>query len=311
MSKIAFLFPGQGAQYPGMGRDIYQKSPAAKIAMDSIQSLRPGTLETCFEGSLQTLTSTENAQPCLFTVSAGIVAALGERGIAANMCAGFSFGELFALYYAKAYNLQTALSLVARRSVLMHRAASAQNCCMAAVLKLSAEQTQQICSQIPGAYAVNFNAPGQTVVACNEDSLAALNEKVQAAGGRTIKLSVSGGFHSPYMDEPAEQFKLVLGGIDIAAAGLPVYSNRTAFGYPNQPEQMKELLSKQINSPVLWERTLKNMYDAGARVFVEAGAGRVLSGLVAKTLPDAVAVSAQDFDSVELACKKVMETKHA
>ena len=206
-------------------------------------------------------------------------AALEEGGLRADMAAGFSLGEIGALTYTRAVDLETGFHLVCRRGELMQAAAEEQPTAMAAVLKLSNEEVEQICAQFAQVYPVNYNCPGQVSVACAKEQLAPFSAAVKAAGGRALPLKVRGGFHSPFMATAAQGFAQVLEECRVGQPEMPLYSNRTGAVYEGDP---KTLLSQQIASPVRWETIVRNMIAAGADTFVELGPGKTLCGLIEK-----------------------------
>lgn len=279
MGKIAFVFAGQGAQYPGMGRELAQCSRAAAEIFQKVDALRPGTSEQCFSGTEEELKETKNTQPCLFAVELAAAAALAERGLKADMAAGFSLGEIGALTYTGAVDFATGFHLVCRRGELMQAAAEEQPTAMAAVLKLSNEDVEGLCAQFDQVYPVNYNCPGQVSVACAQAQLAPFSAAVKAAGGRALPLKVRGGFHSPFMASAAQGFAGVLAECQVGRPEIPLYSNCTGGVYTGDP---KELLARQIASPVRWETIVRNMIAAGADTFLELGPGKTLCGLIGK-----------------------------
>ena len=277
MGKIAFVFSGQGAQRPGMGKELYEASAAAKEVFDKLDAIRPGTSEMCFSGSDEELMQTKNTQPCLFAVELAAAAAMREAGIEADMTAGFSLGEIAALTYSGAVSLEEGFKIVCRRGELMQAAAEEHPAAMAAVLKLPNEEVERICGELEQAYPVNYNCSGQVTCAAAKETIPALTEAVKAAGGRAVPLKVSGGFHSPFMESAAEEFAVALRECQLNEPSIPLYSNLTAEPYGDNPAW---LLSKQICSPVKWEKLVQNMIAAGADTFVELGAGSTLAGLI-------------------------------
>lgn len=279
MGKIAFVFSGQGAQAPGMGRALHEASPAARRIFDAAERLRPGTSRQCFEGT-EELRETANTQPCLVAMELAAAAALAEAGVKADMAAGFSLGELSALSCAGALDFDVAFSLVCLRGKLMQRASEQTPTAMAAVLKLTNEQIEQICSEFEHIWPVNYNCPGQVTVSGLESEMQDFYAAVRAAGGWAMPLKVRGAFHSPYMKEASDEFGLAIDKCDFCAPEIPVYANYTAMPYG---ADVAATLREQMCHPVRWEDTVRNMISAGADTFVELGPGRTLCGLIGKT----------------------------
>lgn len=279
MDKIAFVFSGQGAQYPGMGKEIMESSAAAAAVFDRLETAMPGIKALCFDSTKEELLETRNTQPAMFAVETAIAAALTEMGIKADAAAGFSLGEMAALVYAGVVSLEDGFALVRERGALMQEEAGKHKAAMSAVLKLTPEKVEEIASQFEGVYPVNYNSPGQTVVSGTIEALPAFEERVKAEGGRAMRLSVGGGFHSPFMAEAARKFASTLEGYEFGSPAMPIYSNATGKVYEGS---MKELLSKQIASPVRWETIVKGMIGSGIATFIEIGPGSTLTGLIRK-----------------------------
>ena len=197
MKKIAFVFAGQGAQYSGMGRSLYETSPAVKALYDSAEILRPGTMAQSFSGTEEELRQTVNTQPCLYLVDLAAALALEEAGIHADLCAGFSLGEAAALAYAGAYSYTDGFALISKRAQYMHEASRGMDPGMAAVMKLDAEVIEKICAETEDVYPVNYNSPGQIAISGTQAGIAAFREKTASLGGRIMDIPVSGAFHSP------------------------------------------------------------------------------------------------------------------
>lgn len=280
MGKIALVFSGQGAQTPGMGLDLYNTVPAAKAVFDQLSAIRSDIKELCFNSTKEELTVTSNTQPALFAVESAAAAALSEAGIKVDAAAGFSLGEITALAYSRVLPLEKAFSLVCERGRLMQEASSKVDSAMTAVLKLPKEQVEELAAGFENVYPVNYNCPGQVVVSGLASSLAPFEEAVKAAGGRAMRLAVAGAFHSPFMKEAADAFAKVLAQHSFAKPEIPLYSNVTGEVYP---EDILPVLSRQISSPVQWEKTIRGMLDSGIDTFIESGPGATLSGLIRKT----------------------------
>lgn len=297
MGRIAFVFSGQGAQYPGMGRELCETVPEAAEVFRRLDEIRPGTSGQCFDGTAQELAQTVNTQPCMFAVELAAAAALTARGVKCDMAAGFSLGEIAALTFTGAASLEEGFKLVCRRGELMHADALKHESGIAAVLRLSAEETGRLCAKYEHVWPVNYNCPGQISVAGLKDELPAFYADVKAAGGRALPLKVAGAFHSPLMSGAAEAFGEVVRAANIKTPEITLYSDCTAEPYSGA---FDELLSKQICSPVRWETIVRRMSAAGADTFIELGPGKTLCGLISKTLGDAARVfHVEDAASLE------------
>lgn len=281
MGKVAFVFSGQGAQYSGMGKSLYEASAAAKAVFDTAEQLRPGTMQQCFAGALEEISITKNTQPCLFCVDLAAAEALREAGVQPDMVAGFSLGEVAAVTFAGVFTTAEGFSLVTKRGEAMQAAAEKVDSAMAAVLKLANDKVEELCRMHQGVFPVNYNCPGQLVVAGLKTSLEGFISDVTANGGRAVPLNVSGGFHSPFMESASIRLAQVLADMETKAPTLPVYANYTAEPYG--ADDAKLLLEKQVSSPVRWQQTVESMIEAGVDTFVEVGAGKTLCGLIKKT----------------------------
>lgn len=302
MGKIAFVFSGQGTQYSGMGKDLYDNSPAAKEVFDTADSIRPGTSGQCFTGTLEELSQTINTQPCVFCVDLAAARCLQKLGVQPEAVAGFSLGEVAALTFAGAFSTEEGIRFVCRRAEFMQDAAEKSQSAMAAVLKLSVEQVRSLCEGFKNAYPVNYNCKGQTVAALPKSELSAFCEEVQKTGGRAVPLQVSGGFHSPFMDEASEKLLSELQTIDVKKPELPVYSNVDAKPYG---EDRKKTIARQVNSPVYWQKSVENMMADGFGTFVEVGPGKTLTGLIRKISPQVRVFHVENFSDAQNAAEEI------
>ncbi len=296
MERIAFVFSGQGAQHPGMGSDFYTHSAAAKALYDAAEVCRPGTAAQSFSGTSEELKQTENTQPCLYLADLSAALALTEAGITAVAAAGFSLGELPALAFAGAFgeDFVSGFAVTAKRGALMGAAAS-ENTAMAAVLKLDNKTVEDLCARYAHLTPVNYNAPGQLVISGDKIELESAAKEIKALGGRAVPLAVSGAFHSPYMDDAAKAFAVYLETVPFSAPRIPVYANATAAPYE---DDVRSTLSRQMNHPVLWEQTVRNMVSDGITVFIECGVGNTLTKLIAKVAPEVKVFSAETVEDI-------------
>lgn len=299
MGKIAFLFSGQGAQYPGMGKSLAEADKAAYEVFAYADQARPGTSSQCFTGPKEELDRTINTQPCVYCVDLAAAEALRNAGIVPDAVAGFSLGEIAALTFSGAVEPKIGFELVCSRASFMQDAAEKTDGAMAAVLKLSHEEVQQLASSLGNVYPVNFNCPGQVAVATEASALEPLCKEVQEAGGRAVPLAVSGAFHSPFMDSAAAQLAELLENLPVAPPKIPLYSNCTGELYEANVSRIRELLALQVNHPVWWQKILEHMAGSGIDTFIEVGPGKTLSGFVKKTLPGVSVYRVEDAETLK------------
>ena len=292
MGKIAFVFSGQGDQFPGMGKDLYKKYPVAKEIYDLCDEIRPGTSAQCFNGTEEELKETKNTQPCLFAMELAAASVLIGKGITPDVVAGFSLGEVVAATVSGTFDNETGFRLVCKRGELMQSEAEKFDTSMAAVVKLTAEQVQDVCSKYSDVYPVNFNCPEQITVSGFSSQMADFFSDIKAAGGRAIPLKVKGAFHSPFMKAAAESFAEELKQSVTKERNITLYSNMTAEVYTDDVES---LLSAQICNPVQWEKIIRNMISDGVDTLIEIGPGKTLTNMIKKISADVKAVNIMEY----------------
>ena len=278
MSKTAVIFGGQGAQFPGMGKDLYEQSMAARAVFDMGESQRAGIKELCFSGSKEELAKTVNTQPTLFLVGLAAYAKFLEDGGRADYIAGFSLGEIPALAASGMLGYEEAFRLVMARAKYMDECSTGGT--MAAVLGLQADKIESVLAAYKDVICANYNAPLQTVIS-GKDNFDEAVDALKEAGARVMRLAVSGAFHSHYMTPAADNMAKYLANVKLGAPIIPIYSNVTGKLY-NEP--YAQSVSSAINNPVRWTDIVRDMSANGVTDFVECGAGNVLTGLVGKIL---------------------------
>lgn len=279
----AFVFPGQGAQYPGMGKDLYENSATAKELFDKANEILGFNITNImFEGTADELKQTKVTQPAIFLHSVILSKVLGAE-FKPEMTAGHSLGEFSALVAAGALSFEDGLSLVSKRAQAMQKACEAQPSTMAAIVGLDDEIVEQVCNEVDGVVvAANYNCPGQLVISGAVEAINTACELLKEKGAkRALVLPVGGAFHSPLMEPAREELAAAIEATAFNTPVCPVYQNVDAKPQTD-PTAIKQNLIAQLTGPVRWTQTVKNMLADGATSFTELGPGKVLQGLVAK-----------------------------
>ncbi len=301
VDRFALLFPGQGAQAVGMGKELAETFPQARACFEEADTILGTALsQLCWEGPAETLTRTEHCQPALYVTSMAALAAL-ESELKSKLTpaagAGLSLGEYTALAAAGAVGFAEGLKLVQLRGQAMEEAAQAAPGTMGSVMGLELEVLQEICSET-GAQVANLNSPGQIAISGAPEAVEAASAKAKSKGAkRVIALQVGGAFHSRLMEPAAERLQAALEQTPIAPARYPVFSNVTGDVH-GKPDQIRTLLVQQMTSAVQWEACVRQMLKAGIKTFLELGSGTVLKGLMRKIDPEAEVISVGSADQI-------------
>ncbi len=307
MGKTAFLFAGQGSQYPGMARDFYDSVPEVKELLDKAEGIRPGTLKQMFEGTREELKKTINTQPCLFLADLAGAVALKSKGADADAVAGFSLGEVAALYFSGVLSFEEAFRFVCLRGEVMQKAAEKNEGTMIAVLKMDRAELEKLGKETE-TFPVNYNCPGQIVVSGKAENMEKLKEILTKRKVRFIPLEVGGPFHCPYMEDATRALKKELTGEDsyhLISPSIVLFSNKTAQPYPEDKEGIITAISDQVSNSVRWEDILRNMEKLEVDTFVECGPGKALSGFVKRTVPGARILNVSDLETLRSALEEL------
>ena len=305
MSRVAFIFPGQGAQYVGMGQHFYEKIPVCKRVIDLAGQVAKLDLPAlCFEQN-DKINITEYTQIAMLGVSVAILEALKEQGMSSCVNAGLSLGEYGALVASGAMSMEDAFAVVRKRGIYMQEAVPTGGA-MAAVLGCEAKMIEKICQETEGIVSVaNYNCPGQIVITGETKAVSMAGEALKEAGARRVlPLKVSGPFHSKMLTGAGEQLKKVLEPVKIMNFDIPYVTNVTAE-YVTDPSLVKSLLVQQVSSSVLWQQSVERMISEGVDTFIEIGPGKTLTGFMRKINRNVKAVNVEKLEDLEKVVKGV------
>ena len=307
MKKIAFVFPGQGAQYTGMGKDFYEQISVCKEVFEKASEVTGIDIPfLCFEENSD-LNVTEYTQIAMLAVEAAILKAVEERGIASEVNAGLSLGEYGALIASRVLSLEDAFKVIRQRGKFMQEAVPTGGA-MAAVIGMEGEKIAQICDETEGIVSVaNYNCPGQIVITGEAEAVAKAGETLKISGARRVLLlNVSGPFHSAMLKDAGRKLADALKNVEIHPIETPYISNVTAE-YVTETEQVADLLTSQISAPVKWQQSVEKMIENGINIFIEIGPGKTLTGFLKKinrSIQSFNIEKVEDLDTVAAALKE-------
>ena len=299
MSKIAFIYPGQGAQVCGMGQDFYEQTELGKQVFDLATSLMGFSVpELCFTEN-DRLNITEYTQAAMVTTSIAMTKVLESKGIKPDVTAGLSLGEYCALYAAGVMSEADAITTVRQRGILMQEEVPVGQGAMAAVLAMDAAAIEEVIADMDGVQIANYNCPGQIVISGKKEAVEAACEKLKEAGAkRTVMLNVSGPFHSRMLTGAGEKLGKVLENVEVHTPSIPYVANVTA-AYVTDASQVKPLLTKQVSSSVCWQQSVETMLADGVDTFIEIGPGKTLAGFMRKINRTVKVMNIEKLEDVE------------
>lgn len=307
MSKIAFLYPGQGVQEAGMAKDFYENSPEAGKFFDQASELLDLDLrKLCFEEN-DLLDKTEYTQAAMVAACLAITGELKKRGLHPDMTAGLSLGEYCAIAAAGGMSDMDAVRTVRARGIFMEHAAPEGTGAMSAILGMENSSVEKVIQEIEGAYIANYNCPGQIVITGEKEAVERARKALKEAGARRVlPLKVSGPFHSPMMENAGEKLKKVLEEVNLKNPSIPYVTNVTAE-LVTEKEPIRELLVKQVSSSVRWEQSIRKMIAEGIDTFVEIGPGKTLSGFMKKTDRNVTMYRVGTWEEAETVCNEILK----
>lgn len=300
--RIAFVFPGQGSQYVGMGKEIYENFGVARDTFEEASEVLDYDLTTLsFNGPEEELNKTSKTQPCILTVSIAIYKVLLSKDIKPSVVAGHSLGEYSALVAAEVLSFRDAVKLTEKRGQFMQEAVPEGRGLMAAILGLARDKVDEICRLVQSGYVApaNYNCPGQIVIAGEKGAVEeAVNLCKDAGAKRAVTLSVSVPSHSALMAGASRRLKDLLDTIEFKNPVIPIVNNADAL-FLDSIEHIKQSLVRQLDNTLLWEDSIKAIVDSGINIFVEVGPGKILSGLIKRIVQDAKILNVEDTESLE------------
>ena len=302
--STAFIFPGQGAQVVGMGKDFYEKYEESRGIFDKASELLGFDMkELCFENE-KDINITEYTQPALLTVSVAILRVLEQKGIRPDVCAGLSLGEYCAMVASEVMSFEDAVKTVRQRGILMQEAVPLGVGAMCAVLGLDGETVNKVCQGVDDVYVANYNCPGQIVISGKAEAVEQAAGLLKEAGAkRCMMLNVSGPFHSPLLREAGDKLAEVLKDVKLNDGFTIPYVTNVTAEYVNTTEEIRELLRKQVSSSVMWQQSVENMIAKGVDTFVEIGPGKTLAGFMKRINKEVRMVNIGSVEDLEKAVK--------
>ena len=300
--STAFIFPGQGAQVVGMGKDFYEKYEESREIFDKASELLGFDMkELCFENE-KDINITEYTQPALLTVSVAILRVLEQKGIRPDVCAGLSLGEYCAMVASEVMSFEDAIKTVRQRGILMQEAVPLGVGAMCAVLGLDGETVNKVCQGVDDVYVANYNCPGQIVISGKAEAVEQAAGLLKEAGAkRCMMLNVSGPFHSPLLREAGDKLAEVLKDVKLNDGFTIPYVTNVTAEYVNTTEEIRELLRKQVSSSVMWQQSVENMIAKGVDTFVEIGPGKTLAGFMKRINKEVRMVNIGSVEDLEKA----------